>query len=235
MKTHFDPFSGPTVPAPHSVDDLLSRARSIAGRTLGELAERQRISVPPDQRRAKGWAGQLLEAILGATAKSKADMDFEAIGVELKSLPVDHRGLPTESTYVCVVPLTNLEELTWETSWVRKKLSHVLWVPIQASKDVPLAQRRVGTALLWSPDPDHEAVLRADWTELTDLIRLGEVDTITAHLGEYLQIRPKAADSHARRAGVDEEGHLVATLPRGFYLRALFTREILSRYYTALR
>jgi len=228
----FNPLKGPPVSPPADESELLSRTRQIAGRTLQQLATSRGIEVPPDQRRAKGWTGQLLESVLGATAKSKAEMDFEDLQIELKTLPVDARGLPTESTYVCVVPLVDLDALCWETCWVRKKLSRVLWVPVEANKEIPLSHRRVGTALLWSPDADHETALRTDWTELTDMIRLGEVESITAHMGDYLQIRPKAADARARREGVDEHGHRMATLPRGFYLRTRFTREILARYYT---
>ena len=233
MDDRFNPSKGTHASPPADEAELLKRTRQIAGRTLEMLAQSQGIEVPPDQRRAKGWTGQLLEAVLGATAKSKAEMDFEALNIELKTLPIDARGLPTESTYVCVVPLTDLEHLSWQSSWVRKKLSRVLWIPVEASKEIPLSQRRVGTALLWSPDPDHEDALRADWTELTDMIRLGEVESITAHMGDVLQIRPKAADARARREGVDEHGHRMATLPRGFYLRTRFTREILGRYYAS--
>ena len=63
------------------------------------------------------------------------------------------------------------------------------------------------------------------------LIALGEIESITAHKGVYLQIRPKAANARARHWGVDEAGALMRTLPRGFYLRTSFTREILSRHY----
>ena len=221
----------PLASPPRSEEELLVRARALAGRTLAQLAGQHHIRVPSDQRRAKGWAGQLVEMCLGATASSRAAPDFERIGVELKTIPIGRRGQPTESTYVCHAQLTDLNEVTWSTSWVCQKLSRVLWLPIQASPEVPLGERRIGSALLWSPDAEEEAALRADWEELTERIRLGQVESITGHDGQWLQIRPKGADSRAECWGVDEHGHRFRTLPRGFYLRATFTAWLLSRHF----
>ncbi len=216
---------------PRSEEELQARVRALAGHTLGALAGRLGLEAPPNLRRHKGWVGQLLEDLLGATAASRSEPDFQAISVELKSLPVDARGMPRESTYVCHVPLSALHGLTWETSPTRRKLARVLWVPVEAMPEVPLAERRVGAALLWSPEPDQEHMLREDWEDLVERIRLGYVDTITGHDGQVLQIRPKGADSKATMWGVGESGEPVEIMPRGWYLRASFTREILRRHY----
>lgn len=214
---------------PRSEDELMTNALRLAGRSVAQLADRVKQRVPDTQARHKGWVGNLLEANLGATAGSKAAMDFQRIGVEMKTIPIGKKGVPTESTYVCTARLVDLSQLTWEVSWVRKKLSRVLWIPIQADKAIPLAQRRVGSPLLWSPDAEEDDILRTDWTELTGMIRLGEVEDIRAHMGRWLQIRPKAADSRSTTWGVDAEGFRARTLPRGFYLRALFTRRLLEK------
>ena len=57
------------------------------------------------------------------------------------------------------------------------------------------------------------------------------ITELRRHLGRYLQVRPKAADSHARRRALDAEGVGFAALPRGFYLRALFTERIVAAHY----
>ena len=56
-------------------------------------------------RHAKGWAGQLIELYLGATAGSKQQQDFPTLGVELKTIPVSPDAKPLETTYVCITPL----------------------------------------------------------------------------------------------------------------------------------
>ena len=47
-------------------------------------------------------------------------------------------------------------------------------------------------------------------------------------VGEYLQIRPKAANGKVLCSCFDAEGNKVKTLPRGFYLRSTFTKTILK-------
>jgi DNA mismatch repair protein MutH len=59
-------------------------------------------------------------------------------------------------------------------------------------------------------------------------VALGQVNSITAHQGVYLQVRPKAMNSNAKTQGIDADGLLMKTLPRGFYLRTCFTAEILK-------
>lgn len=218
------------VPPPQSEAELLQRASALAGQTLGQLAGQLGVQVPTDLSRHKGWVGQLIERALGATAASQAVPDFEAIGVELKTLPVDRRGRPRESTYVCTVDLASGGE-RWEASWLRRKLARVLWLPIEADKDIPLGDRRIGSAVLWSPSLEEQRLLQRDWEELTELILFGELERISARYGEVLQIRPKAANSRVLRHAVGSDGERVLTNPRGFYLRPSFTGSILRRYF----
>ncbi|MCP5156942.1 MAG: DNA mismatch repair endonuclease MutH [Ectothiorhodospiraceae bacterium] len=219
------------VSPPRSEAELLERARAIAGLSMAELAARLDAPIPAQARRAKGWAGQLVETALGATAGSRPEPDFQRLGIELKTIPVRPDGRPLESTYVCTVPLEAAEVGHWEAAYIRHKLARVLWVPLVGEAGGHPAERRIGAALLWSPDPAEDAVLRADWEELMEQVCLGRVDTLTARHGTALQIRPKAADSHARRRGVGASGAPEAMLPRGFYLRAGFTATLLARRY----
>ncbi|MDZ7805199.1 DNA mismatch repair endonuclease MutH [Thiohalophilus sp.] len=222
--------SSPVAP-PDSIEQLLERTRTIAGLCFADLAEALGEPVPDDPRRAKGWLGQLLEQALGADATSLPEPDFRALGVELKSLPLNADGQPRESTYVCTVPMHDTHQLSWERSWLRLKLQRVLWVPVEADPDIPFDRRRIGTALLWSPTAEEETLLREDWEELMELICLGRWEELSARHGQYLQIRPKAAHSRVLTAAHDSDGNQCQTLPRGFYLRTRFTRRILDHHY----
>ncbi|WP_417658781.1 DNA mismatch repair endonuclease MutH [Pseudidiomarina sp.] len=206
---------------------LFENASALAGMSFAELAARQGMSVPNDLRRNKGWVGQLLESALGASAGSQALQDFPELGVELKTIPLDAHGKPLETTFVCTTPLINIHNLTWETSNVRNKLQCVLWIPIDGRRDVPLAERTIGTAFLWQPSAEQEAQLRADWQEHMDKIALGEIDSISAHQGEVLQLRPKAANSRVLTEAIGADGKIIKTLPRGFYLKTQFTWQII--------
>ena len=221
----------PLLSPPESEVQLLSQARQLSGYALGELAAMAGIVTPKDLKRDKGWIGVLLEIWLGASAGSKPEQDFAALGVELKTIPVDSLGRPLETTFVCVAPLTGNTGVTWETSHVRHKLKRVLWIPVEGERSIPLAERRVDSHLMWSPNEEEDQQLRLDWEELMDMIVLGHVERITARHGEVLQLRPKAANARALTEAIGANGEPILTLPRGFYLKKNFTRALLERHF----
>lgn len=221
------PLSSP----PDSEAQLMAQAQRLAGYSLGELARLAGLPIPQDLKRDKGWIGLLLEVWLGASAGSKPEQDFAALGVELKTIPVDSQGKPLETTFVCVAPLTGNTGITWETSHVKHKLNRVLWVPVEGDRAIPLAERRIGSPLIWSPDEEEDRQLRLDWEELMDMIVLGQVERITARHGEVLQLRPKAANSKALTEAIGTHGEPILTLPRGFYLKKNFTGALLARHF----
>lgn len=214
--------------APASTLELLQRAQHLAGLTLSELAAELQRQLPENLLRDKGSVGQLLELALGASAGSKAEPDFPHLGVELKSLPIDRRGKPLESTYVCVAPMTGATLQRWEDSWVCQKLRLVLWVPILAEREIVLADRMIGRAFLWQPNAIESQLLKQDWEELMDLLALGGLDQIKGAHGKVLQLRPKGANSKALTSAIGPGGEPIQALPRGFYLKAGFTAQILQ-------
>jgi len=124
-------------------NELLQLSQQLNGLSLWQLAGLCGVTVPDSQRRAKGWAGQLIEQALGATAGSLPIADFPDIGVELKTIPLDVNGKPRESTYICVLPMRQQYQVSFEQSVVYQKLHCVLWVPIEATPAIPLAERRM--------------------------------------------------------------------------------------------
>jgi DNA mismatch repair protein MutH len=211
--------------APATEAELMRRAGALAGKQLGQLAN----DVPTEQLHAKGWIGRFIEDLLGATAGNRPVPDFEHLGIELKTLPVSDRGKPRETTYVCTCPLDGNLSGSWETSRVRHKLGRVLWVPIIGGGTV--ASRVVASPLLWSASPEEEALLRADWELIADMIRRGEHSELTGHIGEALQLRPKAANAAQLTWALDDEGEWAKVQPRGFYLRTSFTYGLMRKYY----
>lgn len=215
------------VPPPQTETELMQRATNIAGAFLGELAQDLNITVPKDLLNEKGWVGQLLELALGATAGNKAKPDFEFISVELKTIPLNEQGRPKESTFVCKVP--QRFALTWHESHVWQKLKRVLWVPIEASKMLPLTQRRIAHPVLWSPNTKQERILCQDWEELSEMLSLGQYEQLSAKHGRFLQCRPKAAHSRILKKDIDQQGRPQFIVPRGFYLRTCFTHDIIQQ------
>jgi len=104
----------------------------------------------------------------------------------------------------------------------------VLFVPLVAADGEPWPARRIAAPVLWSPTPEQDAVLRADFDDVVGLIGVGRIEELTAHRGRWLQVRPKAAHGRVRTVAFGAEGEAIATIPRGFYLRTRFTGAILQ-------
>lgn len=219
------------ISSPDSEDCLLQRANALAGMSLRELAEKLNETTPANLLRAKGWVGQLLEKALGASAGNLDVPDFPQLGIELKTLPINASGHPQESTYLCRVSLPLQESPNFYESRVWRKCARILWVPIQADSTISLADRRIGTPLLWSPCAHITSILKQDWEELIDMMRFGQFEQLSAHHGVYLQLRPKAANAKVFVNVTNDQGKEVAIVPKGFYLRPRLTQQILQMYY----
>jgi len=199
---------------PRDEAELLARARALRGFAVGAPGVR-----------GKGKVGELVERALGASGGSSATWDFPALKVELKTIPVDFaRGVPRESTFVCAASLADADRAEWATSWVRAKLSRVLWVPVEVHAD---GARRIGEPRLWSPSREQQRILAGDFEDILGRVGAGGIEGVNAYLGRWLQLRPKAAHGRVRTTVRAAEGELVATVPRGFYLRAKLTGAIL--------
>lgn len=218
------------VTPPQDLSELRQRAHALSGRSLQDVAlefgDAWLASAPAQQHRPllrrKGKLGQLVERVLGATAGSRQEPDFPGLGVELKTIPLHADGRPRESTFVASFSLADAEDATWEESPVRHKLAHVLWVPILTGEGEP----RFGAPLFWRPSREQEQVLRADFDDIMGMVAIGNIEGLTAHVGRWLQARPKAANGAVRTLAYGAEGPELA-LPRGFYLRARVTEALL--------
>lgn len=221
-----------TIIPPQNDRELMLRCQTLAGKRLGELAALYHQKIPTTLIKDKGFIGQLIEMHLGGGMSNLPGPDFPNLGIELKTLPLNADGTPRESTYVCTAPLGLQAEMEhWENSRVREKLACVLWVPIEAEPTIPICDRHIGTPILWRLDPKTEKILRQDWEELTLMLRLGQINSLSARIGTYLQIRPKAAHSRILTTTLDEEGEEIFVNPKGFYLRSLLTQKILETHY----
>lgn len=210
-------------------NELLAKAHELCGLTFYQLAQHLNLQMPLDIRYAKGWLGQAIEKFLGASSGSLPQPDFPELSIELKTLPIDNHSKVTESTYVTILPLINELECNWENSVCYRKLQKILWIPIEGDKNISFNQRRIGQALLWTPDEKQYFILKQDWETIIEMVIGGQVEKINGSIGQYLHIRPKAANASVLTATLDEDANIIKTLPRGFYLRTLLTNQIISK------
>lgn len=209
---------------PRDLSELARRAQALSGSSVAALARAYGARTEGPRVRWKGKIGELLERALGADGGAKPTPDFSALGVELKTLPLDAAGRPRESTFLCSFALVDADRADWSSSRVRAKLAHVLFVPLHEAG----LEATVGEPFFWRPTPAQEAIMRADFDDLVGLVALGQVEVVTGRLGRWLQLRPKAAHGRVRTHALGIDGERIATIPRGFYLRARVTRALLA-------
>jgi DNA mismatch repair protein MutH len=212
-----------------ALDALLRHARALVGVELGELADALGLPVPSGLVRTKGWSGTLIEQELGAAVGGARGPDFAALGVELKTVPVDADLVPIESTAVCQIDPIAIAAESWDTSYARAKLARVLFVALEVPPGArSVGERRVAAVRLWSPSADEDRVLRADFELFVrEYYRKGRARELTGHLGSALQVRPKGANAADTRDGYDEAGNATRVGKHGFYLRPAFVAAIL--------
>lgn len=110
------------------------------------------------------------------------EQDFSHLGIELKQFLLINKVILLETTFVSLAPLAQNSGVTWHSSHVRYKLSKVLWIPIEGERQIPLAERHVGTNF----------VAAIKFSRTTSASRLGRIDgllkgkltEITACIGE---------------------------------------------------
>ena len=197
--------------------------------TLAELADGLGLPVPAGHLRSKGWSGQIIERELGAGDSRGRGQDFAALGIELKTVPVTAELVPLESTAVCQIDPIVIAGESWATSYLRQKLSQVLWVALQvANREASVGDRRVVAASLWTPSPKEEALLAADFEMFVrEYFRRGRAAEITGHQGQVLQVRPKGRNAADLRRAFGPTGEPIVIGKCGFYLRPAFVASIL--------
>ena len=212
------------------LEALLAHARALVGVELGALADALGLPVPIGRVRTKGWSGQVIEHELGVAVGGGRGPDFAALGIELKTVPVTPALVPLESTAVCQIDPFAIAGESWETSYVRAKLAHVLFVALEVPAGTrSVGERRVAAVRLWVPGRAEEAVLRADFELFVrEYFRRGRAAEITGHLGGALQVRPKGRDATDLRAAYDADGRPTRIGKCGFYLRPAFVARILA-------
>ncbi|MDD7022751.1 MAG: DNA mismatch repair protein MutH [Aeromonadales bacterium] len=215
---------------PSSFAALTASLESIKGRTIADLAAAAGVPLPLGPLHGKGFQGELIERFLGASAPGLPIPDFPNLGCELKTVPLDERFCPLESTFICSAPLDPAAPSRFEDSILFHKISRVLFVFLVAPRNFTYQQRFVAGYRFWRPDGAQMAAIRADYDELMEMAKTGRADEITARDGAVVQMRPKAADGTALTRVSGPDGSMVLTRPRGFYMRRSFMESLLRSF-----
>ena len=223
--------SSALVSPPKNFEELISYLDAICGKNLFELSQRVGLSLPASTRQGKGFAGELIELCTGASAGNASIPDFPNLWLELKTIPVDEKLIPLESTFISYAPLTNIRCLSFEKSSLYSKISRVLFVIVLAPRNLKIAERKILGYFFWQPSEEELKNIKDDFNELMEMVKTGNIERVTAKIGTVIQMRPKCANGKQTTDCIGPDGIFIKTRPRGFYMRRCFTQKLLERYW----
>ena len=195
-------------------DEAIAKLRPLLGRDLRPLADEHRVTVWKNNRKNKGWAGEVIERFLGLKANSRQAPDFGEW--ELKVVSLKRRGgalVVKETMAITMIQPGNVIETPFEHSHLLDKLQRMIvcareWVDEQETRS-PFVQA-VSFDL---SDGELFRQVQADYETIRAALRQRGVRGVTGSLGALVQARTKGA------------GHGSDT--RAFYAREKFVTKML--------
>jgi len=201
--------------------EIVRRAESLPGRLVGSLED----LVGGRSGQGKGDVGLKVERFFGIAQNAISEPDFPAAGIELKVVPLVHRGgsmRVKERTVISMIDYNSLALETWTDAHVRRKL-HILFVFYEHLPDESKTLFPIRAVLLWSPNALTEALLQADWDRVRIKVRQGRAADLSESDGRVLGPCTKGTDSTTLRA---QPFSSVRAKSRAFALKPAFTFQL---------
>lgn len=219
-------------PEPTSLVELEQRLQRLLGRSIAELSQLALLQAPNNSKGAKGYIGLLIELFLGAHAHNLPSPDFVNLGIELKTMPVGFDLMPQESTFICNADLAPNGFVPFTQSALYHKLKKILFVLILAPHNprLNLGERRVLGYFFFHLSAPVSQIIETDYNEFQEMLLAGQAQEINGTMGTIVQLRPRANKFNELISITNHEGEYAYVKPRGYYLRASFTRQLLQTF-----
>lgn len=212
--------------------EILEAAGRLEGCRLGDIPSSAFVATTGAT--GRGEVGGALETYFGIPSNSRREADFPGAGIELKVVPLIRTGKGLrvkERTVITMVDYFSLPQERWATAHIRDKLN-ILFVFFEHLPDQPKALFPIRHVLLWNPEGEEEAVIRADWERVQKEVVQGRAHLLSEGDGVLLGPCTKSSDSTKRR----KQAVLGApsAKPRAFALKPSFTGYLYAKAIGAL-
>jgi DNA mismatch repair protein MutH len=176
-------------------DEAIARLKPSVGKDLRKIADEQGVTVWKDGRKNKGWAGMVVERLLGRAQDSKQEADFGTF--ELKVVPVFKDSLGRwsvkETMAMTMIEPKNVIETPFEHSHLIDKLRALLicarvFVDEEDSESELL---KVGGFDL--SDAETFKQVQADYELVRKTLREEGIEGLTGSMGSLVQPRTKGS------------------------------------------
>ena len=196
-------------------DEAITRLRRLIGQDLRPLADTHRVTVWKNNRKNKGWAGEVMERFLGLAANSRQAPDFG--DWELKIVSLRRRGaqlVVKETMAITMIQPANVLATPFEHSHLLDKLQRMVvcareWVDEKETRSPFVSATSFDLA-----DGELFRQVQSDYETIRAALRQRGLRGLTGSLGVLVQARTKGP------GGGSES--------RAFYAREKFVARILK-------
>jgi len=144
---------------------VLSVLAPYVGMTFDRLAK----AVGRTGKGGKGAVATVVRSMVGEKAKGRSG-DFARYGIEVKIVPVNHRGKLVERMSFPAFVHEELVFETWPDSDLLGRLNRLLIIPVHREKKVSLSQTTLGRPFFWSPTEGELEGISREWEVVRRLI-----------------------------------------------------------------
>lgn len=170
--------------------------------------------------------------MLGLKNNSSPKADLEDLKVELKVLPVQLHNLKVkEPTQIKMINFMKVAKETWENAEIRDKIETVFWIAYGVPRD-PVTKKNLSQdnyiILDWFidvPDISKQEVFKRDWELIQSYIVRGDADNLSCSMGQYIEPKTKARNSHDLTSAPDGKGGTSFVRKRAFYFKKNYTNN----------
>jgi DNA mismatch repair protein MutH len=219
--------------AVETFEELSRRLDQIVGVPFGELGAALGVRWQGSATQNKGWAGNLVDRLVGTDAGSQPEPDLTKLGLEVKTIPIGRGPKVLQPTKVTMLNYRDVFDQDWWESDAFHKLRSVLFVPIVKFDIEHSDEWFIRHPFLWLPPGPVLHQFKQDYDSVRALVVSGDFEKISSAKppngqGTYLHPRPAARNSAVRRSY--KIGNRTARLlPRAWMLRETFTQRLVTQ------
>lgn len=212
--------------------ELSHRLDQIVGVPFAELGEYYHQPWSGDATHNKGWAGRLVERLVGGDSGSAPVADISSLGIEVKTIPIGKGARVLEPTKVTMLNYADLFSTDWTASTAYHKLRAVLFVPIVKFNPSHPDEWFIRRPFLWLPSEPVLGSLKSDYDSVRQLVmerNFAKISSAKPPRGQGVALHPKPSAANAQiRGKYAIQGVEYRLLPRAWMLRESFTQPIVT-------
>jgi DNA mismatch repair endonuclease MutH len=201
----------------------ISILMGLVGHRFGDVARAHGIKPSKEKNRAANVIRKVVR-----TSWKDALKELEAVGLQLRVVPVDAHGSPYESMSFPAFRYQELIREEWPDSELRQSLDRFLIVPLEGGKGLDnLDETVIRRCFIWAPDDGEIDQIGREWTMFRDQIIAGRALSLTPESEtKILHVRPHGRD----RLDSDPAPIVGPVVKKSFWINKGYVGSVIRRH-----